>query len=109
MKLSKREVSILIEIIFAVIFSLLYMPFFYDLRLNSLDIGDVSSKIIQIVVLSVIYFSAAYALLELSYKQKMIQDERDETINSKSYKLDFVLDKLSLFLTMSKMSFAILI
>ena len=57
MKLSKREVSILIEIIFAVIFSLLYMPFFYDLRLNSLDIGDVSSKIIQIVVLSVIYFS----------------------------------------------------
>ena len=68
MKLSKREVSILIEIIFAVIFSLIYMPFFYDLRLNSLDIGDVSSKIIQILVLSVLYFSAAYALLELSFK-----------------------------------------
>jgi hypothetical protein len=47
--------------------------------------------------------------MEWSFEQKMIQDERDETINSKSYKLDFVLDKLSLFLTMSKMSFAILI
>jgi hypothetical protein len=98
MKLSKREVSILIEIIFAVIFSLIYMPFFYDLRLNSLDIGDVSSKIIQILVLSVLYFSAAYGLLELSYKQKMIQDERDDMINSKSYKLGYVLYELSLFL-----------
>ena len=48
------------------------MPFFYDLRLDALDMGDVSSKIIQIVVLSVLYFSAAYALLELSFKQKMI-------------------------------------
>ena len=72
MKLSKREVSILIEIIFAVIFSLIYMPFFYDLRFDALDMGDVSSKIIQILVLSVLYFSAAYALLELSFKQKMI-------------------------------------
>ena len=95
MKLSKREGSILIEIIFAVIFSLIYMPFFYDLRLDALDMGDVSSKIIQILVLSVLYFSAAYALLELSFKQKMIQDERDDMINSKSYKLGYVLYELS--------------
>ena len=96
MKFSKRERSILIEIIFAVLFSLIYMPFFYEHRLNSMDMAHVSSKAIQITVFAIIYFSAAYALLELSFKQKMIQDERDDMINSKSYKLGYVLYELSL-------------
>ena len=97
MKFSKRERSILIEIIFAVLFSLIYMPFFYEHRLNSMDMAHVSSKAIQITVFAIIYFSAAYALLELFFKQKMIQDERDDMINSKSYKLGYVLYELSLF------------
>ena len=62
-----------------------------------MDMAHVSSKAIQITVFAIIYFSAAYALLELSFKQKMIQDERDDMINSKSYKLGYVLYELSLF------------
>jgi len=98
MSLSKKEVSILIEIIFSVLFAVIFMPYFYENRLNSFDFNDNPGKIIQIVVFSVIYFSVAYSILELTYKDKMIQDERDDLISSKSYKLGYLLYELSLFL-----------
>ena len=97
MSLSKKEVSILIEIIFSVLFAVFFMPYFYENRLNSFDFNDNPGKIIQIVVFSVIYFSVAYSILELTYKDKMIQDERDDLISSKSYKLGYLLYELSLF------------
>ena len=97
MSLSKKEVSILIEIIFSVLFAVIFMPYFYENRLNSFDFNDNAGKIIQIVVFSVIYFSVAYSILELTYKDKMIQDERDDMISSKSYKLGYLLYELSLF------------
>jgi len=97
MSLSKKEVSILIEIIFSVLFAVIFMPYFYENRLNSFDFNDNPGKIIQIVVFSVIYFSVAYSILELTYKDKMIQDERDDMISSKSYKLGYLLYELSLF------------
>jgi len=98
MSFSKKEVSILIEIIFSVLFAIIFIPYFYENRLNSFDFNDVVGKIIQIVVFSVIYFSLAYSLLELTYKDKMIQDERDDLISSKSYKLGYLLYELCLFL-----------
>ena len=98
MNLSKKEVSILIEIIFSVLFAVIFMPYFYENRLNSFDFNDNSGKIIQIVVFSAIYFAVAYSILELTYKDKMIQDERDDLISSKSYKLGYLLYELSLFL-----------
>jgi hypothetical protein len=98
MSLSKKEVSILIEIIFSVLFAVFFMPYFYENRLNSFDFNDNPGKIIQIVVFSAIYFAVAYSLLELTYKDKMIQDERDDLISSKSYKLGYLLYELSLFL-----------
>ncbi|MBC8301732.1 MAG: hypothetical protein H8E55_38970 [Pelagibacterales bacterium] len=98
MSLSKKEVSILIEIIFSVLFAVIFMPYFYENRLNSFDFNDNSGKIIQIVVFSAIYFAVAYSILELTYKDKMIQDERDDLISSKSYKLGYLLYELSLFL-----------
>ncbi len=98
MSYSKKEVSILIEIIFSVLFAVIFMPYFYENRLNSFDFNDNAGKIIQIVVFSVIYFSVAYSILELTYKDKMIQDERDDLISSKSYKLGYLLYELSLFL-----------
>ena len=98
MSLSKKEVSILIEIIFSVLFAVIFMPYFYENRLNSFDFNDNPGKIIQIVVFSAIYFAVAYSLLELTYKDKMIQDERDDLISSKSYKLGYLLYELSLFL-----------
>ena len=98
MSLSKKEVSILIEIIFSVLFAVIFMPYFYENRLNSFDFNDNSGKIIQIVVFSAIYFAIAYSILELTYKDKMIQDERDDLISSKSYKLGYLLYELSLFL-----------
>ena len=98
MSLSKKEVSILIEIIFSVLFAVIFMPYFYENRLNPFDLNDNSGKIIQIVVFSAIYFAVAYSILELTYKDKMIQDERDDLISSKSYKLGYLLYELSLFL-----------
>ncbi len=97
MSYSKKEVSILIEIIFSVLFAVIFIPYFYENRLNSFDINDNAGKIIQIVVFSAIYFSVAYSILELTYKDKMIQDERDDMISSKSYKLGYLLYELSLF------------
>jgi hypothetical protein len=97
MRYSKKEVSILIEIIFSVLFAVIFMPYFYENRLNSFDFNDNPGKIIQIVVFSAIYFAVAYSLLELTYKDKMIQDERDDLISSKSYKLGYLLYELSLF------------
>jgi hypothetical protein len=98
MRYSKKEVSILIEIIFSVLFAVIFMPYFYENRLNSFDFNDNPGKIIQIVVFSAIYFAVAYSILELTYKDKMIQDERDDLISSKSYKLGYLLYELSLFL-----------
>ena len=98
MRYSKKEVSILIEIIFSVLFAVVFMPYFYENRLNPFDFNDNSGKIIQIVVFSAIYFAVAYSILELTYKDKMIQDERDDLISSKSYKLGYLLYELSLFL-----------
>lgn len=98
MSLSKKEVSILIEIIFSVLFAVIFMPYFYENRLNSFDFNDNAGKIIQIVVFSAIYFAVTYSILELTYKDKMIQDERDDLISSKSYKLGYLLYELSLFL-----------
>ena len=98
MRYSKKEVSILIEIIFSILFAFIFLPYFYENRLNSFDFNDNSGKIIQIVVFSAIYFAVAYSILELTYKDKMIQDERDDLISSKSYKLGYLLYELSLFL-----------
>ena len=98
MRYSKKEVSILIEIIFSILFAFIFLPYFYENRLNSFDINDNAGKIIQIVVFSAIYFAVAYSILELTYKDKMIQDERDDLISSKSYKLGYLLYELSLFL-----------
>ena len=97
MSLSKKEISISIEIIFSVLFAVVFMSYFYENRLNSFGFNDNLGKIIQIVVFSAIYFSVAYSILELTYKDKMIQDERDDLISSKSYKLGYLLYELSLF------------
>ena len=98
MSISKKEISISIEIIFSVLFAVVFMSYFYENRLNSFGFNDNLGKIIQIVVFSAIYFAVAYSLLELTYKDKMIQDERDDLISSKSYKLGYLLYELSLFL-----------
>ena len=97
MSYSKKEFSILIEIIFSVLFAVIFMPYFYENRLNSFDINDNVGKIIQIAIFSSIYFSVAHSILEVTYKDKMIQDERDDMISSKSYKLGYLLYELSLF------------
>ena len=98
MSLSKKEISISIEIIFSVLFAVVFMSYFYENRLNSFDFNDVVGKIIQIVIFSVLYFSITHSLLALFHKEKIIQDERDDLISSKSYKLGYLLYELSLFL-----------
>ena len=100
MSFSKKEISISIEIIFSILFIIIFMPYFYENRLNSYDFNFIAMKIIQIVVFSVIYFSLSYLILELNFKKKLIQDERDDLISSKSYKLGYILLDLGIVIVL---------
>lgn len=74
------------------------MPFFYKNLENNLDLKeDLMGKIIEIVIFAVGYFTVAYSLLAFVFKTKEINDERDDMINSKSYKLGYLLYEFSLF------------
>ena len=100
MNFSKKEILISIEIIFSILFIIIFMPYFYENRLNSYDFNFIAIKIIQIVVFSVIYFSLSYTILELNYTKKIIQDERDDLVSSKSYKLGYILLDLGIIIVL---------
>ena len=91
MNFSKKEISILIELVFSILFIVFFMPYFYENRLISYDFNFITTKIIQIAIFSTIYFSLAYSMLEFFYKNKMNNDERDDLISSKSYRLAYIL------------------
>ena len=98
MALSKKEISILIEIVFSIVFAFIFLPYFYENQDNNLILmDDLIGKIIEILIFTVIYFSVAYSLLEFVFK-KETKDERDDMINSKSYKLGYLLYEFSLFI-----------
>jgi len=97
MILSKKETSILIEIIFSILFLIIFLPFFYANQKTSFTIGDLSKKIIEIIIFAVAYFSITYTFLEVYFKKNIVEDERNDMINSKSYKLGYLLYELSLF------------
>jgi len=105
MILSKKEVSIIIEIGFSILFAIFFLPYFFENRLNSIEftgemsfLSEVWVKIIQMIVFSIIYYSISYTLLEIIYKEKIIKDERDDMISSKSHRLGFRLYEYSLFM-----------
>ena len=99
MSLSKKEVSILIEVVYSIVFALIFLPYFYENQEKNLTLIDgLVGKIIQIIISTIIYFSLAYALLEVTFKKKEASDERDDMINSKSYKLGYLLYEFSLFI-----------
>jgi hypothetical protein len=99
MALSKKEISIIIEIVFSIVFAFIFLPYFYENQENNLILmNDLIGKIIEILIFTVIYFSVAYSLLEFVFKKKEAKDERDDMINSKSYKLGYLLYEFSLFI-----------
>ena len=98
MALSKKEISILIEIIFSILFTLIFLPYFYRNQDTSFVISELIGKVSEIIIFSAVYFSIAYSILELSYKSKITEDERSNMINSKSYKLGYLLYEFSLFI-----------
>ena len=99
MTLSKKEISILVEVIYSIVFALIFLPYFYENQEKTLILMDgVIEKIFQIIISTVIYFSIAYSVLEVIYKKKETVDERDDMINSKSYKLGYLLYEFSLFI-----------
>ena len=99
MALSKKEISILIEIVFSIVFAFIFLPYFYENQDNNLILmDDIIGKIIEILIFTVIYFSVAYSLLEFVLKKKETKDERDDMINSKSYKVGYLLYEFSLFI-----------
>jgi len=98
MPLSKKETSILIEVVFSIVFGFIFLPLFYENQNDNLiSINNLIRKITPIIIFSVLYFLTAYAVLELIFKTKTTIDERDDMINSKSYKLGYLLYELSLF------------
>ena len=98
MALSKKEISILIEIIFSILFTLIFLPYFYSNQDTSLVFSELIGKVSEIIIFSAVYFSIAYSLLELCYKSKITEDERSNMINSKTYKLGYLLYEFSLFI-----------
>jgi hypothetical protein len=99
MLLSKKEISILIEIVYSIVFALIFLPYFYENQEKNLILMDgLVEKIIQIIRCTVIYFAIAYSVLEVAFKKKETRDERDDMINSKSYKLGYLLYEFSLFI-----------
>ena len=105
MALSKKEISILIEIVFSIAFAFIFLPYFYENLDNNLVLmDDLIVKIIEIVIFSVIYFSVAYSLLEVVFKKPETKDERDDMINSKSYKLGYLLHEFFLFIFIGTLS-----
>ena len=99
MALSKKEISILIEIVFSIVFAFIFLPYFYENQDNNLILmDDLIGKIIEILIFTVIYFSVAYSLLEFVFKKKETKDERDDMINSKSYKVGYLLYEFYLFI-----------
>jgi len=98
MALSKKEISILIEIIFSILFTLIFLPYFYRNQDTSFVFSELIGKVSEIIIFSAVYFSIAYSILELSYKSKITEDERSNMINSKSYKLGYLLYEFSLFI-----------
>ena len=51
MALSKKEISILIEIVFSIVFAFIFFPYFYENQDNNLVlIDDLIGKIFEIVI-----------------------------------------------------------
>ena len=100
MNFSKKEISILIELVFSILFIIFFMPYFYENRLISYDFNFITKKIVQIAIFSTIYFSIAHSMLEIFYKNKMINDERDDLISSKSYRLAYILLDLGIIVVL---------
>ena len=98
MILSKKEISILIEIVFSILFLFIFLPFFYKNQETTFALSDLTSKIIEILIFVIVYFSITYTLLEIYHKNKIVEDERNDMINSKSYKVGYLLYELSLFI-----------
>ena len=114
MILSKKEISILIEIVFSILFAFIFMPYFYENNDNNLALMDGLVRIvIEILVFTAIYFSVAYSLLEFVLKERETKDERDDLINSKSYKVGYLLYEFSLFIFIgyvcSRMNFSFIL
>ena len=97
MNVSKKEISIFIEIVFSVLFAIFFLPYFYDNRFEIYDLDTSMIKLVEIIVFSIIYFSLAYTLLEIFIRKKVINDERDTLIDLKSYKMGYLLYEISLF------------
>ena len=99
MKLSKNELSLLLELIYGIILIFLFLPhlkeFKGDLFLNlNASIGFV----IALVITSIVYFAVGFTLIEFFYrkKKKDFVDERELLIDLKLYKWGFYLYEIVL-------------
>lgn len=98
MSLSKKEWSIAIEIVYSIAIALVFLPFFVRNQATSFERADLIGTLTEITVFSVLYFSIAYAVLELTHRNKITDDERCDMIHSKAYKLGYILYEIALLI-----------
>ena len=96
MQLSKTELSIGIEMVYSITFTLVFLPFFFHARGTHLIWEDLVGPGIQILIYTVVFFSVTHGALELARKHEITEDERGDLIQAKAYKAGYILYELAL-------------
>lgn len=92
MKTSKKEVTNSIELLYNLLFACYYLPQFYDQRMEFINRPETGlGLIIEIIIVTIIYFTVAYMIIGLLYRKNRINDERDTLIELKMYRLAYYL------------------
>jgi uncharacterized membrane protein len=96
MHISKTELSIGIEILYAILFTLIFMPFFFNGRETDFTWEALLGPGIKVLVFTIVYFSVTYGFLKVMRKDEIEEDEREAFIQAKSYKTGYILYELAL-------------
>ncbi|MBT3173585.1 MAG: hypothetical protein HN336_01980 [Lentimicrobiaceae bacterium] len=92
MKISKKEMRLMVEILYSILFAIIYIPLIYKNRIALLnDPSDFTGLIIEIIVASIIYYTVSYIIIESICRKNIINDERDSLIKLKVYKWGYII------------------
>lgn len=99
MILSKKELSLLLELIYGIILIFLFLPHLKEFKVDLfLNLNASIGFVIALVIISIVYFEVGFTLIELFYrkKKKDFVDERELLIDLKLYKWGFYLYEIVL-------------
>ena len=99
MKLSKNELSLLLELIYGIILIFLFLPHLKEFKVDLfLNLNASIGFVIALVITSIVYFAVGFTLIEFFYrkKKKDFVDERELLIDLKLFKWGFYLYEIVL-------------